>query len=58
MSPSPAAVTLSRGRRLDLGRPDYYQDLLTGIIEEILDELASWKRSTWNPWAGGRNTLF
>ncbi len=37
MSP---AVTLSRGRRLDLGRPDYYQDLLGGIVEEILHELA------------------
>ena len=37
---TPAAVTLSRGRRLDLGRPDYYQDLLTGIVEEILAELA------------------
>ena len=37
---SPAAVTLSRGRRLDLGRPAYYQDLLTGIVEEILQELA------------------
>ncbi len=37
---TPAAVTLSRGRRIDLGRPDYYQDLLTGIVEEILAELA------------------
>jgi len=37
MSP---AVTLSRGRRLDLGRPDYYQDLLGSIVEEILHELA------------------
>jgi hypothetical protein len=34
------SVTLSRGRRIDLSRPDYYQDLLTGIIEEILHELA------------------
>jgi len=33
-------VTLSRGRRIDLGRPDYYQDLLTGIVEEIVHELA------------------
>jgi hypothetical protein len=40
MSPTPAAVTLSRGRRIDLGRPDYYQDLLIGIVEEILAELA------------------
>ena len=37
---APAAVTLSRGRRIDLSRPDYYQDLLTGIVEEILHELA------------------
>lgn len=33
-------VTLSRGRKIDLSRPDYYQDLLTGIVEEILHELA------------------
>ena len=37
---SPGAVTLSRGRRIDLGRPDYYPDLLAGIVEEILHELA------------------
>ncbi len=34
------AVTLSRGRRIDLSGPHYYQDLLTGIVEEILHELA------------------
>ena len=39
MKPAPGAVTLSRGRRIDLSRPDYYQDLLTGIVEEILHEL-------------------
>jgi hypothetical protein len=39
-SPSPAAVSLSRGRRLLLSSPDYYQDLLTGIAQEILNELA------------------
>ena len=33
------SVTLSRGRRIDLSRPEYYQDLLTGIVEEILHEL-------------------
>ncbi len=40
MSQPPAAVTLSRGRRIDLSRPDYYHDLLAGIVEEILQELA------------------
>jgi hypothetical protein len=39
-SPPPAAVSLSRGRRLLLSSPDYYQDLLTGIAQEILHELA------------------
>ncbi len=39
MSPSPEAVSLSRGRRIELGAPDYYQELLTGIVEEILHEL-------------------
>ncbi len=33
------AVTLSRGRRIELSGPDYYQNLLTGIVEEILHEL-------------------
>lgn len=40
MNPSPGAVTLSRGRKLDLNSPDYYQEMLTGIVEEILNELA------------------
>jgi len=31
---------MSRGRVLDLSGPHYYQDMLTGIAEEILDELA------------------
>jgi hypothetical protein len=35
----PAAVTLSRGRKIDLSGPHYYQDLLTGIAMEILNEL-------------------
>jgi hypothetical protein len=34
------SVTLSRGRRLDMSRPDYYHDLLSGIVEEIIHELA------------------
>ncbi len=37
--PKPEAVTLSRGRRIELGSPDYYQDLLTSIVDEILHEL-------------------
>jgi hypothetical protein len=36
----PPAVTMSRGRRIDLSGPHYYQDLLTGIALEILNELS------------------
>ena len=36
----PAAITMSRGRVLDLSGPHYYQDMLTGIAQEILTELA------------------
>jgi hypothetical protein len=36
----PAAISLSRGHRIDLSTPDYYQDLLTGIAQEILNELS------------------
>jgi len=32
-------ITMSRGRRIDLSGPHYYQDLLTGIAQEILREL-------------------
>ncbi len=39
MQQNNSSVTLSRGRRIDLSRADYYQDLLTGIVEEILHEL-------------------
>jgi hypothetical protein len=31
---------MSRGRVLDLSGPHYYQDMLTGIAQEILNELA------------------
>jgi hypothetical protein len=31
---------MSRGRRIDLSGPQYYQDLLTGIALEILHELS------------------
>ncbi len=30
---------MSRGRRIELGSPHYYQDMLTGIAQEILREL-------------------
>ena len=31
---------MSRGRKIDLSGPQYYQDLLTAIAQEILQELA------------------
>ena len=40
MGPPPATITMSRGRRIDLSGPQYYQDLLTGIAMEILNELS------------------
>lgn len=33
-------ITMSRGRSIDLSGPEYYQDLLTTIAQEILAELA------------------
>ena len=33
-------VTMSRGRQLNVRGPEFYQDLLTGIAQEILRELA------------------
>jgi hypothetical protein len=36
----PVSITMSRGRRIDLSGPHYYQDLLTGIAMEILSELS------------------
>ncbi|MGA9755821.1 MAG: hypothetical protein WBV23_11845 [Desulfobaccales bacterium] len=36
---APPTITMSRGRRIDLSGPHYYQDLLTGIALEILREL-------------------
>ena len=36
----PKTINMSRGRVLDLSGPYYYQDMLTGIAEEILGELA------------------
>jgi|YelNatPaOPRAMG01_1025707.scaffolds.fasta_scaffold223453_1 hypothetical protein len=37
--PSGPYVTMSRGRRIDLSGPHFYQDLLTTIALEILGEL-------------------
>jgi hypothetical protein len=37
---APPSITMSRGRRIDLSGPHYYQDLLTGIALEILNELS------------------
>ncbi len=36
----PLTITMSRGHQLQLSSPDFYQDLLTGIAQEILQELA------------------
>jgi hypothetical protein len=33
-------IVMSRGRRIDLSGPQYYQDLLTTIAQEILRELS------------------
>jgi hypothetical protein len=33
-------ISMSRGRRFDVSTPNYYEDLLTGIAQEILRELA------------------
>jgi hypothetical protein len=33
-------IVMSRGRKIDLSGPQYYQDLLTTIAQEILHELA------------------
>jgi hypothetical protein len=40
MKDLPAALILSRGRRIELSGPGYYQDMLTGIAQEILRELS------------------
>ena len=40
MGPPPPTIIMSRGRTIDLSGPQYYQDLLTGIAMEILNELA------------------
>ncbi len=37
---APPTITMSRGRRIDLSGSQYYQDLLTGIAMEILNELS------------------
>ena len=37
-------IVMSRGRKIDLSGPQYYQDLLTTIAQEILQELAELER--------------
>jgi len=37
---------MSRGRRIDLSGPQYYQDLLTTIAQEILGELGELEKIT------------
>lgn len=39
-TPPNPSITMSRGKKIDLSGPHYYQDLLTGIAQEILRELA------------------
>ena len=38
MGPPPAAITMSRGRKIDLSGPQYYQDLLTGIAKAVVSD--------------------
>ncbi len=33
-------IVMSRGKKIDLSGPQYYQDLLTTVAQEILEELA------------------
>ena len=40
MGHPPLTIIMSRGRRIDLSGPQYYQDLLTDIALEILNELS------------------
>jgi hypothetical protein len=40
MAAAAPTVVMSRGRHLNVSRADFYQDLLTGIAQEILNELA------------------
>jgi hypothetical protein len=40
MGHPPLTIIMSRGRKIDLSGPQYYQDLLTGIALEILHELS------------------
>ena len=40
MGLTPAAkISMSRGRQIDAASPNYYQDMLTAIAQEILEEL-------------------
>ncbi|OGP69825.1 MAG: hypothetical protein A2Y80_03820 [Deltaproteobacteria bacterium RBG_13_58_19] len=43
-----STITMSRGRHIDLGGPQYYQDLLTTIAQEILHELSEIEKIDFN----------
>jgi hypothetical protein len=45
-------VNMSRGRKIDLSGPQYYQDLLTTIAQEILQELAELEKISPENFAG------
>jgi len=40
MAAAVPTITMSRGRELNVSRADFYQDLLTGVAQEILNELS------------------
>jgi len=48
MDDRPPYLVMSRGRRIDLRGPLYYQDMLTGIAQEILAELAELEKLNLN----------
>ncbi len=47
MRPERLDIFLSRGRRLAWRGPDSYQEVLTGLAEEILAELADLEQLDW-----------
>jgi hypothetical protein len=40
----PAVISMSRGRHIDVSGPDFYQNLLNGLADEILIELSELER--------------
>lgn len=39
-----ASISMSRGRHIDVSGPDYYQDILNALADEILIELGELER--------------